>query len=285
MDPLKIIQMVMKPDQLKDKVTSLCTADNLKTVVSMLTATTALGLMGVGAHTALSKPKKTSAPWLWVVHQHGELWQQYAQLRRTLRPKLRGVLDATVRRSMEWLMVMQASPPEHFHTNTVATATRRLRTAENGLLTIVGASGVPWSVRSQASLTGTQRRVAMPALERPARAVGLLRTALEVMYRNVVQLCRSSMVSNVVRYKYRAPQAEHSDADSAEGAAPAGEHGAAQSSPRAARRKPWHPAYNAESAEASSVRAARAAQSDREYIAATAHARIMRRLQQARAAR
>jgi len=275
MDPLKIIKLVMKPDQLKDKVMNMCTTDNAKTVVSMLAATTAMGLLGMGVHKAMSNPKTSTAPWLWVTHNHAELWQEYAKLRRTLRPKLRCVLDETVRRPMEWLMVMQASSPSHFHANTVATATRRVRTAENGLLTVVGASGVPWSVRTEASMSGGERRVAMPAHERPARAVNMLRTALAVMYRNIVQLCRTSMVSNALSNSYA--QVSQRKQDSVPVHFPG--------DVRRGRIMPWHTAHDASTAAQDGVEQAQRAQTREEYVKATAHARIMRRLQEARAAR
>lgn len=291
MSVFSALKYVTKPQLLQDKVKQLCTADNAKSVVSMLTASTALGLVGMAFHSVMSDPKPVTAPWLWAAHHHGELWQEYCKLRRTLRPQLRVVLDSTVRRSLEWLMVMQVSPPEHFHANTVATATRRLRVAEDGLLTAVGASGIPWSVRTQASLAGSQRRVALPAHERPAQAVNSLRSALEIMYRNVVQLSRVNMVTNAVRQRYQpAHHGAHppapSRADRLRGTAPA--QGAAVPSaafvPTAVPTKPWHTGHNAARAAQDGARRVRDARTKQEYVAAKANARIMRRLQQARTA-
>ena len=271
MDAFKLIQMVMKPEQLKTRVLGLLTEDNARTLTSMTAASAALGLAAMGAHAMATTTKPMKAPLLWAQHQHGDLWQEYTKLRRTLRPKLRGVLDQTVRRPLEWLMVMQSSSQAHFHANTVASATRRLRTAEDGLLTVVGVSGVPWSVRTEAG-HGATRRVLMPAQERPARAVQLLRTAAQVMYRNVVQLCRASMMHNALRRRYNSSLDDGIASDASEPIATP-----------LRRVKPWDTAHDPGQAASRGAATARNAQSRDEYIKATAHARIMRRLQMAQA--
>jgi hypothetical protein len=197
MEMLKLVKHLRDPAKFFERVKgTVVTAFNAKNAERLVGA---LAVLLVFAAVFMSMKESTyvdlDVPLIWREGEYENVWRHYKALRCALPARLRLMLDAKVRRPLEWMIVMEASTEDHYADHSTSAAVKHKIKVHSGMRMVLSASPIPWRLVEYSA--STTERACLPMDENLADSVSHLLTFSDVMCNNIVQVSTTAITRRV----------------------------------------------------------------------------------------